>query len=222
VHHSYSAYTPRLAEMNAEHLRGDSAPRTILFEVAPIDGRFPALDDGPSWPELLTRYDPAASVGNRFLRLDRARRPRQFALEPLQDREYGLGERVALYGVTAGEPIWATVELRPTWRGRLRSMLYKPPTVALRVETRNGGRRTYRFLPDLAAAGFLISPEIGRVDDFAKLTRPDAARLLAGRRVLAITLEGMNEARLDRAYRASYRLRLWRLDLGRRAAGLRE
>lgn len=216
VHHSYAAYTPRLATLNAQHLRGPAAPETILFEIAPIDGRFPALDDGPSWPELLTRYEPVAAVGRRFLRLDRAQQPRRFALEPLTDREFRLGERVALDGIAAGEPIWAEVELRPTRIGRLRSMLYKPPIVALSIETANGVRRTYRFLPDLAAGGFLISPEIDRVDDFAKLMRPDAARLLTGQRVIGITIDGASETRIDRAYQSSYRLRLWRLDLGHR------
>lgn len=222
VHHSYSAYTPRLAAMNAQHLRGPAAPETILFEVAPIDGRFPALDDGPSWPELLTRYEPVAAVGRRFLRLDRATQPRRFSLEALTDREVHLGQRVALDGIAAGEPIWAKVELRPTRIGRLQSILYKSPTVTLSIETANGVRRTYRFLPALAAAGFLISPKIDRVDDFAKLMQPDATRLLARQRVVAITIEGANETRIDRAYRSSYRLQLWRLDLGHRRAGRRE
>ncbi len=130
------------------------------------------------------------------------------------DREFRLGERVALGGIAVGEPIWAKLELRPTRIGRLRSMLYKPPIVALSIETADGVRRSYRFLPDLAAAGFLISPEIDRVDDFARLMRPDAARLLAGQRVVGITIDGASEARIDRAYQSSYRLQLWRLDLG--------
>ena len=46
-----------LAELNAACLRSSQAASNILFGVEPIDGRFPSLEDGHSWPELLTRYD---------------------------------------------------------------------------------------------------------------------------------------------------------------------
>ncbi len=56
VFQSYAAYTPFLAELNAAHLAGPSRPQTLLFRVAAIDGRFPALDDGPSWLSILSSY----------------------------------------------------------------------------------------------------------------------------------------------------------------------
>jgi hypothetical protein len=55
IFQSYSAYTPKLAEMNAAYLRSNRAADHILFDVWTIDGRFAAQDDSLSWPELLTR-----------------------------------------------------------------------------------------------------------------------------------------------------------------------
>src|SRR5262249_9336523 len=43
IFQSYTAYTETLAKLNAEFLKGDKAPDYILFEIAPIDGRFPAM-----------------------------------------------------------------------------------------------------------------------------------------------------------------------------------
>ena len=60
---SYAAYTPALLEMNARHLQGPRSPDHILFRIEPIDGRLPSLDDGLSWPVLLTRYATRDAIG---------------------------------------------------------------------------------------------------------------------------------------------------------------
>src|ERR1035441_1393707 len=51
---SHSVDTPELAELNAAFLRSACAPANVVFQIAPIDDHFPSLDDGRSWPELLT------------------------------------------------------------------------------------------------------------------------------------------------------------------------
>lgn len=65
---SYSAYTPALAWANRDHLQGPAAPDTIFFRAETIDGRLPALDDGPSWFALLEHYRPENLQGG-FLSL---------------------------------------------------------------------------------------------------------------------------------------------------------
>ena len=67
IFQSYSVYTPRLAEMNAAHLRSDRAADHILFDLWTIDGRFPSQDDSLSWPELLTRYDITGAADRYIL-----------------------------------------------------------------------------------------------------------------------------------------------------------
>jgi hypothetical protein len=56
---SYSAYTPALARLDADHLTGAAAPDNVFFRPDPIDYRLPALEDGLSWPALLSLYMPA-------------------------------------------------------------------------------------------------------------------------------------------------------------------
>src|SRR4030095_15909550 len=77
VIHSYCAFSPQLADLNAAFLRGDSAPENILFRVWSLDDRYPSLDDGLSWPELFTRYD-LQDVEVNFVLLRRSPSPRQF------------------------------------------------------------------------------------------------------------------------------------------------
>src|SRR4029078_4890703 len=57
---SYIAWTPALADLNAAFLRGPRAPEWLWSGIGSIDGRYPLLDDAPSWLEMLRRYDVAA------------------------------------------------------------------------------------------------------------------------------------------------------------------
>ena len=101
---SYSAYTPELAELNAGHLRSDHAPENILFDIDPMDAKFPSLEDGLSWPELLTRYDISDTTG-AFLLLKRAATPRQHRLTPLDEATIHFGQTFALPAMT-NAPLW--------------------------------------------------------------------------------------------------------------------
>src|SRR5262249_29679991 len=117
VFQSYSACTPLLAQMNAAHLRSPRGPHSILFDVQAIDNRLPALEDGLSWPLLLTQYNLTDASG-AFLLLQRAARPRAFQLEPLAHLTVGLGSPIAVPDFGA-EAIWATVDIEPTLLGRV-------------------------------------------------------------------------------------------------------
>ncbi len=72
---SYSAYTPGLASLNDDHLRGENAPKTIFFAITPVDEQYPALEDGRSWPALLSLYKNRSFVspgeGEEFAVLER-------------------------------------------------------------------------------------------------------------------------------------------------------
>jgi hypothetical protein len=161
VFQSYVAYTAALAELNARHLRGADAPDTVFFAVQPIDRRYPALDDGLSWPELLARYDVRGSAGP-YVWLERAERPRSYEFATAGTVVARFGEEVA---VPSGDLIWARVDLRPTILGRVVRVLHKVPQPTLAVN----GVAQFRLIPALARAGFLVSPLVATGRAFAAL-----------------------------------------------------
>ncbi len=57
IFESYAAFTGKLARINLDFLRSPNAPDQLLFAVRSLDQRFPAMDDGLSWPEIITHYD---------------------------------------------------------------------------------------------------------------------------------------------------------------------
>lgn len=163
VFQSYAAFSPKMAERNARFLRGPNAPDTIFFAVQPIDNRYPSLDDGLSWPELITRYDLHETVGP-YVRLERASRVRTFRLVPLRKIEARLGEEIRIPGEETG-PLWAKIVIHPTYYQRMASFFYKSPLPFIIVN----GQREFRLIPSLAEAGFLLSPLVSDAVSFMNL-----------------------------------------------------
>src|SRR5581483_7881701 len=191
IFQSYSAYTPELAAMNADFLRSKRAPENVLFSIAPIDERYPAEDDGPSWLELLTRYDPAGTVvfAKSFdsLILTRSETPRRWQKDLLQDTVAAFGSPIKVPSAKDG-PMWMEMEIDRTLTGKVVSELYKPPELAMQVTFADGRTHVFRLIPGMARAGVLISPFIGDAKSFAKLMGQHDPGVLAGPEVPSIAI----------------------------------
>ncbi len=210
---SYSAYTPELAELDAAHLRKNSAATNILFALQPLDERFPALDDGWSWPELLTRYDCKGSAGSveKFLLLQRASIPRTFQLTPLNKTIASLGgEKLILPAATNGL-VWVEIEINKTFSGKLAEIFYKPPVLHLTVNLHNHETRRYRLVPGMARAGFLLSPLVADNRSFAALFTAAGRESLAGLQVESVSITAETKTGSTTSYQPFLPVKFFRL-----------
>jgi len=213
---SYFATTPELAELNAAYLRSDRAASNLLFRIEPIDHRFPSLEDGRSWPELLTRYDikNANETLGACVLLSRSAVPREYHLTPLQRTSVHFGEPVNPPSATNG-PIWAEIEMGKSLIGTAVSTLYKPPVLVLTVSIRTGEQFDFRLVPAMARSGFLLSPVIGDATSFAWLASTDGQARLAGQEVMSMTISARTQSGSTICYQSPIQLRFYRLDYPR-------
>lgn len=179
VFQSYSAYTPRLAYMNADHLLGTRAPDNILFRIEPIDLRLPSLEDGPSWPIILQLYSPAKLDGDlAYLK----KRPNAPQLERTNFDAKLSAEIAASVVVPSHESVMmARVTLSPSLVGRVANVLFKAPAPSIVLTLQNGAERRFRFVPGMASAEFVISPHIASTRDFILLMEGRREALAASR-----------------------------------------
>ena len=182
---SYSAYTPQLASIDAKHLQGAHAPKTAFLTIDPIDGRYPAQEDGPSWPALLGQYR-FRSFWNHYAVLDRVEGAAVAAIDPpTSEGSYVFGDPIA---VPSAVPfVWVSMRFHPTVLGRAASILFKRPALRLDVITSDGRSKSFRLIAGMASAGFLLSPTVSTAHDFVAL-RSTAADVLTSRRVTSITV----------------------------------
>ncbi|HWW62871.1 MAG TPA: hypothetical protein VN181_15965, partial [Thermoanaerobaculia bacterium] len=198
---SYAAYTPRLLELNANRLRS-SPPPAVLFDVYTIDRRLPSLQDGMSWPILLTNYSLAGRLGENVL-LTRRAMPSAAMLTRTLTRRAQLGEKIR---VSAGDHLmFARFTIDLTSGGRVASLLYKVPPLRIRVGLDDGTEQSFRFVRGIGEREFLLSPLIENSNAFASLFTRDTN---LWRRVVWFAIVPTTPTS---AYEPSYRVELLRL-----------
>jgi DNA-binding beta-propeller fold protein YncE len=214
IFESFSAYTPKLAEINAAHLRSDRAADHILFDVWTIDGRFAAQDDSLSWPELLTRYD-ITGVAGRYILMAKSLMPRQYQLTPISETLAAFDQAIDVPSMVGG-PIWVTIDIRPSFWGSVMAMLYRPPRVSLTVFSRSGQAHGGRLLPAEARAGFLLSPVVENGHSFLALASTNWQQELAGLEVTSARISTDGGMKVASRYQSPpVRVRFYRLDFPR-------
>ena len=200
---SFSAYTSKLARLNAEHLTQPNAPENILFDLKPIDGRLASFEDGLSWLEILTRYD-IADIENSYLVLKRNSQPRTYKLEPTVEQvDVAINEWFDIED--APQPVWGKIDIHPNLIGKLTTAILRLPPINIEVETADGLISSYRTVGDIMDEGFLLSPILSSRWDFVNFASPSWQDKLASRQVkrFRIVAEGFNATRYPQKYQVS-------------------
>jgi hypothetical protein len=182
---SYSAYTPELLQINRDHLQGNHGPDNIIFRIQPIDRRLPSLEDGLSWPVLLTEYEPDQFLkGYLFLKKRPIETGVAAKLVPLSKSRHAFGESIPI--PVTNTPIMARIKLKPSLLGKLASLLYKPSQIQIKLNLQRGRPRTYRLVSQMAQTEFMLSPLIENTFEFHQLYPNDGA--LTAKQVKSIML----------------------------------
>ncbi|MFI4919114.1 MAG: hypothetical protein ACHP65_06125 [Legionellales bacterium] len=183
---SYSVFNGWLALQNKQHLLAAGSPDNIFFKLEPIDNRLPALEDGASWPLLLSRYQPT-QMSNEFIVLKKKLLEGQTnsLLRPLSSEQQVLGEPIQVPYVKH-RALFVNIDLLPTVWGQLATLLLMPTKLQINVLLENGLMKHYRFIANMGSSGFLISPLIETTDEFLQLYANN--RYLEEKRVKSISI----------------------------------
>jgi hypothetical protein len=176
VFQSYSAYTPELARLNEAYYLSDRAPDFVLLRISPIDERLGAMDDSAVLCILAQRYEYVLTERSYQLW---ARKPGPFRAPPrpvLARRDLASEEAWSIKEYQ-GQPLWVTIDLRPSLLGRLRTFFYKPPILRLAITDASGHTSTYRMPAPIGRAGFIINPVIDDLMGFTRLASDNPERL---------------------------------------------
>jgi hypothetical protein len=207
---SLTAYNPTLAKLNEAHLQSENRPDNILFRVEPTDGRFPSLEDGLSWPTLFNDYYVTKLENDVLYLKRRASSSKQGLMTEFYTATHKLGEEIAL--PTTREPLFAEIEIFPTFLGTLASIFFKPPQLNISVTLSDGTKRDYRFIAGMARSGFLISPLVANTKDIVFLTGPDTGYLESN---IMKTVEIFQSGGKAIFWNSSYSMKLSKINLAR-------
>jgi len=170
VFQSYAACNARLMRLNEQFYLSKAAPQYVLFQLVALDFKFPPLEDAWVLRDLLINYQPVSAEGLFLLFKAKAKSSEPPRLKLLRQGVVSPGMPIALreYG---DADLWLEIDLSPTVAGRLRQVLYRPPTVRL-AAWREPARELiirHRAPASMLAAGFLASPLLLRNEDVLNL-----------------------------------------------------
>ncbi|HKG98832.1 MAG TPA: hypothetical protein VKA97_13505, partial [Pyrinomonadaceae bacterium] len=164
VFQSYFAYTPLLQKKNLDHYLGSSRPSYVVFNIETIEGRFPTLDDASLLIHLLGSYEPITSLNGPLLLRRRVSGTPKPTLTPLGQFDLRFNQPLRLPFSTSTRMV-ARVDMNLNFAGRFASLLFQASPVTLRVTTADGNAVRYKFVPDMARSGFLLSPLVQTASD---------------------------------------------------------
>ncbi|HLP03537.1 MAG TPA: hypothetical protein VK163_16030 [Opitutaceae bacterium] len=184
VFQSYSVYNAALARRNLDYYASPAAPAYVLLKLQTIDGRLATMDDPLLLNYFVHAYDYVLTDRDWQLWRRRADAPPAENVAPrrLRTSSVARGEWVEL-GELTDQPVWVTLDLRPSLVGRAAKLLYKLPLAYLIVEDTAGAVSRYRLPPDEGRAGFILSPIIENVAEYIAFSGGKPSRRVARFRV---------------------------------------
>lgn len=206
VFQSYSAYTPRLEELNNQHL-DTAGPDRLFVKIAPIDNRYPALEDGKSWITMIERYRAAGFSGG-YAVLDRRPDAERIIETPIATISGGLGQEISLRGM--GGPLFVRIEVDPTITGRLLNLAFKPNQLRIELTYANGDKANFRYVAGMGPTGFLLSPTVATEEQFVALESPSRGEYFHGKAPVSFRIYEA-ESEWPASWRPNFMVKLSRL-----------
>jgi hypothetical protein len=163
----YVTYTKSLIELNRSYFVGDRAPKYLLFRPDMIDDRHPAFAEGPLWPEFLRLYHPDRMIGDVALLRRRDNISSETGLAPVSQGTAEMGQPIRL----PPGPLFLKADMHLNVLGNAMGLLFKPPTVRMRVRYEDGSDELYLVIPQIVREGFLVSPLVATAQDYAMFAR---------------------------------------------------
>lgn len=148
---SYTAYTPQLEKLNAAFYDSEKAPDYVLYDYASIDNRYPLCDEPLLHLRLFINYDVCDTLQSygRFKLLLKKNSKNKIKLQEVNSYEANLNSQII-----PKEDSYYEVFIKKTIKGKIQSLLFNPPQLALQVMNANQQLFEYHTSIKLLESGF--------------------------------------------------------------------
>jgi len=175
VFQSFAAYTPRLEQLNETFFESGNAPGFVLLKIQTIDDRLAALDDATVLRTLPVHYEFTNIEEHGWMLWKHHAAPAQSAPPELRSDSIPFNTPLPL-GDLGSKNLWVTIDVTPSFSGRLLRFLYKPVMVKLTVGLDDKTANTYMMPLSQALAGFILNPLIENNADYLAFVKGESTR----------------------------------------------
>lgn len=167
---SFASWNDGIMRADATFLQDNNkAPPYLLFDLHSVDNRLVAQDDSLAKLEILHRYKIAGSEkGNLILHRNTPKEALSFTR--ISSHKYETGKWLDI--PRSSKPTWIKIKIEEDLLAHAIGFAYKPPQYFIELVFNNREHRRYKFIPQMAATGFLINPLLLRNADFQAILSP--------------------------------------------------
>ena len=154
IFQDYSAYTPEFQRLNAGFFDPSSCPEFILWNYAPIDDRFPTLEEGQILLSVLAYYTPVCAENDFVLWQRNTPSGPGYRSDSGKEVIAAPGEWVTL----PQNALWLKIDLHATLLNSIRGFFFQPAQPQIEIRLASGKTAVYSLIPAKTSTGFLINP----------------------------------------------------------------
>jgi len=152
----YSAYTPYLDGLNADHYAGDRGADILLCRFQSIDIRHIIWDTPKTWRSIFKHYEWSGDIPDREISImTRRDEPAEAALRSIGQTIAAVGEPIAIPEMN--ERLYAELPFDYSAAGLAKKTLFRLPPLYLQINYDDGSIRHWKVTPENAADGLLIN-----------------------------------------------------------------
>jgi hypothetical protein len=152
VFQSYSAYTPKLLELNRAHFVGPDAPLWVVLKLETIDRRLTMADDGAALLAIMRNY--RIVFKERGYLLFKRMHTDDSAHEIAITSDARMGDWIDAPAATTGSFVLARFKIEPTLLGKLSEFVFGGAQLHMQVKYGNGKTRQFRVIPAMLSSPF--------------------------------------------------------------------
>lgn len=170
---SYSAYNGYLDSLNNRKYLSETAPDYILFSLQSIDNRYPFFDESRTKLAILSQFEVVGEIKDQLL-LTHRKEPKSLINEGgTQTMEAKLGEDISI--PRSSSLAFTKIFVDLSFFGKVRRLLYQPPSLNVIFTLENGETYTYRGITTILSGGVILNKFIDTNEEFELLMRADGA-----------------------------------------------
>jgi hypothetical protein len=198
VFQSYNAYNEHLLNLNAKFYANNNAPEFVLFKLAPIDNRFPLMEDSQVLKILARDYRPLLTEkGYTLLQRD----PRGSGLvinttQPLLQKTITFDETVNIQDLSS-KNLTLKLNIQSSLLGKATKFLLKAPEVVLNMTTVNNKPLRYRIIPSMVNTDFMFNPLVRNENEWKNWSEKKYLPRIANFNISLKPLFGFNSKQLQ-------------------------
>ena len=179
VFQSYSAYSPRLIDLNHDKYAGEGAPDFVFYHFGTIDGRHKFWDEPKTYLPLMANYRATDTMRPKsgspaFLLFERATQRKTVKERVVLDTVVGLNSWVTV--PHSPNLLYMQMDCGLTLPGSIRRLFYQPPGVGMELLYEDGVTQTCRIILPVMKSGVPINRKVTTEQEAFEFFRSGGSR----------------------------------------------